>query len=80
MCDFSARCQDILHEAMKWAPTATRSHLQNYQVCLDQNNLNSHSGLALATESLLNYAGIRGPTQSLQVCLLFISYIWKFDN
>ncbi|XP_045112601.1 phosphatidylinositol 4-kinase alpha-like [Portunus trituberculatus] len=57
--DFAARCQGILQEAMKWAPEATRSHLQNYQTHLDQTNLSSHSGLALATESVLQYAGLK---------------------
>lgn len=57
--DFAARCQGFLQEAMKWAPEATRSHLQNYQTHLDQTNLSSHSGLALATESVLQYAGLK---------------------
>ncbi|KAK3879548.1 hypothetical protein Pcinc_015884 [Petrolisthes cinctipes] len=55
--DFAARCQGILQEAMKWAPEATRSHLQNYQTHIDQANLTSHSGLALATESVMQYKG-----------------------
>lgn len=59
MSDFAARCQGFLQEAMKWAPEATRSHLQNYQTHLDQTNLSSHSGLALATESVLQYAGLK---------------------
>lgn len=55
--DFAARCQGILQEAMKWAPEATRSHLQNYQTHVDQASLTSHSGLALATESVMQYKG-----------------------
>lgn len=60
--DFAARCQGILQEAMKWAPEATRSHLQNYQTHIDQSNLTSHSGLALATQSVMQYAGLGTPT------------------
>jgi phosphatidylinositol 4-kinase A len=40
--DFSARCQGIFNEAMKWAPNYTRSHLQQYQ----SQNTNEFSSMA----------------------------------
>lgn len=54
--DFSARCQGILAEAMKWAPNATQAHLQEY---VYQNpSLAHHAGLALLTEAVLKFANV----------------------
>ncbi|XP_021339751.1 phosphatidylinositol 4-kinase alpha-like, partial [Mizuhopecten yessoensis] len=57
--DFALRCQSILQESMKWAPNTTRSHMIEYLLRMENTSqgLLTHSGLALATESVLNYAG-----------------------
>ncbi|XP_043226058.1 phosphatidylinositol 4-kinase alpha-like isoform X2 [Amphibalanus amphitrite] len=52
--DFSARCEGIIEEAMKWAPATTRSHLAEY---LTRPAPAHHTGLALALEAGLHFAG-----------------------
>ncbi|KAL8613207.1 hypothetical protein ACOMHN_043016 [Nucella lapillus] len=57
--DFAELSKGILQESMKWAPDAVRSHLIHYVLSTENSSagIHQHSGLALATESVLNYAG-----------------------
>ncbi|KAJ4431264.1 hypothetical protein ANN_19861 [Periplaneta americana] len=68
--DFAARCQGIVQEAMKWAPHATRSHLQDYLNQIPSSGMWHHSGLALATESMLQYTGLNLQSAPLSISTL----------
>ncbi|XP_068676768.1 phosphatidylinositol 4-kinase alpha-like isoform X2 [Montipora foliosa] len=58
--DFAARCSGIIMEAIKWAPETTRSLLQDYIMKLENasQGVAHHTGLSLATENVLQFAGL----------------------
>lgn len=60
--DFTARCKGIVQEAMKWAPQATRSHLQEYINQIPSYGMRHHSGLSLAIDSVLEFVDTAIPT------------------
>lgn len=63
--DYAERCKGFLQEAMKWAPETTRSHLEEYVNLNCADALQNHSGLAMATEGLLKFAGLNISASSL---------------
>lgn len=63
--DFTARCKGIVQEAMKWAPQATRSHLQEYVNQIPSSRLKHHSGLCLSTDSVLEFVDLAIPASAL---------------
>ncbi|XP_017495017.1 PREDICTED: phosphatidylinositol 4-kinase alpha-like, partial [Rhagoletis zephyria] len=56
--DFGARCEGIIHEAVKWAPHITRSHLQEYmtQMRTAKDGFKQHSGLSMAVQSITSFS------------------------
>lgn len=75
--DFTARCKGIVQEAMKWAPQATRSHLQEYINQIPSSGMWHHSGLSLAIDSVLEFVDTAIPTAvPTNVCCDLINYIY----
>uniref|UniRef100_A0ABD2XIX4 1-phosphatidylinositol 4-kinase n=1 Tax=Trichogramma kaykai TaxID=54128 RepID=A0ABD2XIX4_9HYME len=58
--DFTARCKGIVQEAMKWAPQATRSHLQEYIKKFQYSGAWHYGNLGLATDSILELIDLSG--------------------
>lgn len=57
--DFAARCEEIVEEAMRWAPTHTRSLFQEYLNVDALQNVHS-SSQSLVIECIVKHAGLNG--------------------
>ncbi|VDP83644.1 unnamed protein product [Echinostoma caproni] len=59
LSDFVKRCKGIIEVGLQWAPSLVRSHLAEYMLQLPRSSPGAfhHTGLALITESVLNFAG-----------------------
>ncbi|KAM7298749.1 phosphatidylinositol 4-kinase alpha-like [Ixodes scapularis] len=70
--DLAAHCQGIVQEAVKWAPIATRSHLQEYMVTHSEmvEALTQHTGVGLAIESIMLFAGLNTVSSPQSLTLL----------
>lgn len=70
--DLAAHCQGIVQEAVKWAPIATRSHLQEYMVANSEmvEALTQHTGVGLAIESIMLFAGLNASSSPQSTSLL----------
>ncbi|CAH3130736.1 unnamed protein product [Porites lobata] len=70
--DFADRCSGIIMEAIKWAPETTRSLLQDYIMKLKNasQGISHHTGLSLATENVLRFAGLNPSSVAVSGVLL----------
>ncbi|KAM7540134.1 hypothetical protein Aperf_G00000023823 [Anoplocephala perfoliata] len=59
LSDFVKRCTSVIEEGLKWAPGLVRSHLAEYALQREHSwqGLHRHTGLALASELVLNNNG-----------------------
>ncbi|KAK0074484.1 hypothetical protein PV325_008278, partial [Microctonus aethiopoides] len=62
--DFASRCKGIVHEAMKWAPHTTRSHLQEFINQISSSSSCHHAGIALASDSVLELCNLTVPANN----------------
>ncbi|XP_066584253.1 phosphatidylinositol 4-kinase alpha isoform X2 [Prorops nasuta] len=63
--DFTARCKGIVQEAMKWAPQATRSHLQEYINHILTTGMWHHKSICVAIDSLFEVVDSTTPSSSI---------------
>jgi phosphatidylinositol 4-kinase len=70
--DFAARCGEVIQEAVKWAPNQTQSLLQDYITRLELSigGLQHHTGVCLATECAVKYAGLNHLAQAQKASVL----------
>ncbi|CDW56508.1 phosphatidylinositol 4 kinase alpha [Trichuris trichiura] len=79
--DFAAKCQQILAEAVTWAPSIVRNHIQEYisELSIESSEfLSCHSGLAVTISSMLNWGNTglqKLPYGDLPAASLFMSGI-----
>ncbi|KAF7262730.1 hypothetical protein EG68_00013, partial [Paragonimus skrjabini miyazakii] len=59
LSDFVKRCKGIIEVGLQWVPNLVRSHVANYMLQSQRSphSLFQHTGLALAVESVLSFAG-----------------------
>ena len=55
MKDFTLRCKEIVQEAMKWAPQATRLHLQEYINRIPSAGTWPHANYTMAADSIFEF-------------------------
>ncbi|KAJ8666201.1 hypothetical protein QAD02_007863 [Eretmocerus hayati] len=56
--DFSARCKGIVQEAVKWAPHATRSHLQDYIRRFQSSKPGTHSDFEVVNDFVSEFLNL----------------------
>ena len=68
--DFTARSSSILQEALKFAPTTTKSNIQSYLIQLQQNGDNiydNNSGINMVLDAIMNFSKPRVDSEALDV-------------
>lgn len=66
--DFADRSEEILKQAMVWAPTWTKSHIQEY---VNKVNDLDHAGLSLAMDCVLQHTSYKKNTTAINVNIYY---------